>query len=186
MHQSTGMKARIPKPSLSVRSGNLGKQSQGVTSNWIFLINNAFARDLSSWYKSCFSLDDLKMFSFSLTFNILTIVYVGEDFFIFTLFGIQWVSLAQFSSVTQSCLTLCDPMDCTTPGLLVHHQFHSLLKLMSIMSVMPSNHLILCHPLSSCLQSFPASGSFQMSQLFASGGQNTGVSALTSVLPKNT
>ena len=59
----------------------------------------------------------------------------------------------------------------------------SLLKLMSIESVMPSNHLILCHPLSSCLQSFPASGSFQMSQLFAWGGQSTGVSASTSVLP---
>ena len=51
---------------------------------------------------------------------------------------------------------------------------------------MPSKHLILCHPLSSCLQSFWASGSFQMSQLFTSGGQNTGVSALTSVLPMNT
>ena len=46
----------------------------------------------------------------------------------------------------------------------------SLLKLVSIESVMPSNHLILCHPFSSCLQSFPASGSFQMSQLFASVG----------------
>ena len=41
-------------------------------------------------------------------------------------------------------------------------------------------------PFSSCLQSFPTSGSFQMSWLFASGGQNTGVSALTSVLPMNT
>ena len=42
-----------------------------------------------------------------------------------------------------------------------------LLKLMSIQSVMPSNHLILCCPFSSCPQSFPASGSFPMSQLFA-------------------
>ena len=50
---------------------------------------------------------------------------------------------------------------------------------------MPSNHLILCHPLSSCLQSFPKSGSFQMSQFFASGGQSVGVSALASVLPMN-
>ena len=41
-------------------------------------------------------------------------------------------------------------------------------------------------PFSSCPQSFPASGSFQMSQLFASGGQSTGVSASTSVLPMNT
>ena len=56
-------------------------------------------------------------------------------------------------------------------------------KLMSIESVMPSSHLILCHPLSSCLQSFPASGSFPMSQFFTSGGQSIGVSALTSVLP---
>ena len=56
---------------------------------------------------------------------------------------------------------------------------------MSIESVMPSNHLILCHPFSSCLQSFPASESFQMSQLFASVGQSTGTSASTSVLPMN-
>ena len=46
----------------------------------------------------------------------------------------------------------------------------SLLRLMSIESAMPSNHLILCPPLSSCLQSFPASGSFPMSQFFTSGG----------------
>ena len=57
----------------------------------------------------------------------------------------------------------------------------SLLKLISIESVMPSNHPILCCPLSSCLQSFPATGSFLMSRLFASGGQSTGASA--SVLP---
>ena len=54
---------------------------------------------------------------------------------------------SQFSSVTQSCPTLCNPMDCSTPGFPVHHQLWSLLKLMSIESVMPSNHLILCHPL---------------------------------------
>ena len=59
----------------------------------------------------------------------------------------------------------------------------SLLKLMSTESVMLSNHLILCCPLSSCLQSFPASGSFQMSQFFASGDQSIGASA--SVLPMN-
>ena len=60
----------------------------------------------------------------------------------------------------------------------------SLLKLMSIELVMPSNHLTLCHPFS-CLQSFPASGCFQMSQFFASVGQSIGVSALASVLPMN-
>ena len=90
----------------------------------------------------------------------------------------------QFRSVAQSCLILCDPMNCSTPGLPVHHQPGSLPKLMSIESVMPSNHLILCHPL--LLLSIPASGSFQMSQLFASGGQRIGVSALASVLPVNT
>ena len=48
--------------------------------------------------------------------------------------------IARFSSVTQSCLTLCDPMNCSMPGL------QNLLKFMSIESVMPSSHLI-CHPL---------------------------------------
>ena len=59
----------------------------------------------------------------------------------------------------------------------------SFLKLMSTESVMPSSHFILCLPFSSRLQSFPAPGSFQMSQLFASGGQSIGASA--SVLPMN-
>ena len=55
---------------------------------------------------------------------------------------------AAFSgSVAQSCPTLCSPMDCSTPGFPVRHQLQSLLKLMSIESVMPSNHLILCHSL---------------------------------------
>ena len=62
---------------------------------------------------------------------------------------------------------------------------HSLLKPMPIESVMPPSHLILCHPLSSCPQSYPASGSFPMVQLFASDGQSTGASASTSVLPMN-
>ena len=61
----------------------------------------------------------------------------------------------------------------------------SLLTLRSIELMMPSNHLIICHPLSSCLQSFPASESFPVSQLFASGGQSIGASVSTSVLPMN-
>ena len=56
-------------------------------------------------------------------------------------------AFVQFSSVVQSCLTLCYPMDCSTPGLPVITNSQSLLKRMSIESVMPSNHLILCHPL---------------------------------------
>ena len=53
-------------------------------------------------------------------------------------------------------------------------------------SVMPSKRLILCRPFSSCPQSLPASGSFQMSQLFTSGSQNIGVSASAPVLPIST
>ena len=66
-------------------------------------------------------------------------------------------SSGQFSSVAQSCLTLCDPMDCSMPGLPVHHHHSwSLLKLMSIKSVMPSNHLILCGPLLLLPSFFPS------------------------------
>ena len=69
--------------------------------------------------------------------------------------------LAQFSLVQLLlCLTLCDPMDCSTPGLPVHHQLRSLLKLMAIESVMPSNHLILCHPLLLLPSSFPSIRAF--------------------------
>ena len=53
----------------------------------------------------------------------------------------------QFSSVAQSCLTLCDLMNRSTPGLPVHHQPQGSPKLMSINSVMPSSHFILCRPL---------------------------------------
>ena len=94
----------------------------------------------------------------------------------------------QFSSVAQSCPTLCNPMNCMqharppspppTPG------------------VYPNAYLLSqwCHPtisssvfpFSSCPQSFPASGSFQMSQLFVSSGWSIGVSASTLVLPRNT
>ena len=56
-------------------------------------------------------------------------------------------SSVQFSSVAQSCLTLCNPMKRSMQGLPVHHHLLELFKLMSIESVMPSSHLILCHPL---------------------------------------
>ena len=61
----------------------------------------------------------------------------------------------------------------------------SLLKLISIESVMPSNHLVPCFPFSYCLQSFPASGSFAVSQFFASGSQIIGVSASASAFQMN-
>ena len=56
-------------------------------------------------------------------------------------------SSVQFSTVAQSCPTLCDPMNRSTPGLPVHCHSQSLLKLMSTKLVMPSSHLILCHTL---------------------------------------
>ena len=64
--------------------------------------------------------------------------------------------MVQFSSVTQSCPTLCDPMNCSTPGLPVHHHSWSSPKSMSIESVMPSNHLILWHPILLLPSIFPS------------------------------
>ena len=96
------------------------------------------------------------------------------------------VVVNQFSSVQLlSCVWLfATPRTAACQDSLSITNCWSLPKPMSIKSVMPSNHFILCHPL--LLPSiFPASGSFQMSQLFASGGQSTGVSASTSVLPVN-
>ena len=145
-------------------------------------------------------------------------------------FLLQCMKVKSQSEVTQSCLTLSDPMDCSprdilnhpkpssgilrdrilpptwlsgfssvqslscvrlfvTPWTAAHQAFlsitnsWSLSKLASIESVMPSNHLILCHPLLLLLQSFPASGSFPVSQFFTSGGQSIGASA--SALPMN-
>ena len=96
-------------------------------------------------------------------------------------------------SVAQSCPTVCNPTNRSTLGLPVHQQLPEFTQTHVCWIVMPSSHLILCHPAISfsaipfsCPQSFPASGSFQMSQLFTSGGQSIGVSASTSVLPMNT
>ena len=61
-----------------------------------------------------------------------------------------------FSSVAQSCPTLCDPMNHSTPGLPVYHQLRSPPKPMSIVSVMPSNHLILCRPFLLLPPTFPS------------------------------
>ena len=92
----------------------------------------------------------------------------------------------QFSSVVQSCPTLCDPVDCSMPGLRVHHQ----------LTVYPNSRPLSwwCHPaisssvvpFSSCLQSLPALGYFPIRKLFTWGGQSIGVSASASVLPMNT
>ena len=102
-------------------------------------------------------------------------------------------SLAIFLCYTQfSSVQLLSQSDSATPWIAACQASLSITnswsspKLMSIELVMPSSHLILCRPLSSCPQSLPASGSFPMSQLFAWGGQSIGVSASASVLPMNT
>ena len=74
--------------------------------------------------------------------------------------------LYQFSSVAQSCLILCDPMNCSQASLSITNSW-SLPKFTSIESVMPSSHLLLCRPFFLLPQSLPASESFPMSQLFA-------------------
>ena len=92
--------------------------------------------------------------------------------------------LFQFSSVTQSCLTLHDPMNHSTPGLPVHHQLPEFTQTHVRWvgdTIQPSHPVV---PFFSWPQSLPASGSFPMSQHFAWGGQSIGVSALASVLPK--
>ena len=66
------------------------------------------------------------------------------------------ISSVQFSSVAQSCPTLCDPMDCSLPGLLSLTITWSSPKFMSIESVMPSNHLVLCRPLLLLPSIFPS------------------------------
>ena len=91
-----------------------------------------------------------------------------------------WILSVQFSSVTQSCPALCDPMGCSTPGLPVYHQLLELLKLMCHPTILSS-----VVPLFSCLQSCPASGSFPMSQFFVPGGQSIGASASALVLSTN-
>ena len=86
-------------------------------------------------------------------------------------------------SVAKLYSTLCNAMGCSTPGFPVPPISRSLRRFMFIESAMPSHPVAL---FSFCLRSFPASGYFSVSQLFASGGQSTGASTSASVLPKST
>ena len=91
--------------------------------------------------------------------------------------------ISQFSSVAQSCPTLCNPMDCSTSGSPVRHQ---LLELTQIHVHQVSDAIQASHPLLSPFPPtsiFPASGSFPVSQFFTSGGQSIRASASASVLP---
>ena len=104
---------------------------------------------------------------------------------------LQCMKVKSESEVAQLCPILSDPTDCSPPGSSVHGIFQarvlewgaiyivyinsqSLLKFISIESVLLSNHFVLCHLFSFCLQSSPVLGSFPMSWCFTSGGQNIG------------
>ena len=126
-----------------------------------------------------------------------------------TLIDLQILKNPQFSSLAQSGRTLCDPMNCSTPGLPVHHQLPKLMQTHdhrvgdaiqpshplsspSPPAPNPSQHQGLfqwvnsSHELAKILELQLQHQSFSMSQLFTRGGQSTGVSALASFLPKNT
>ena len=114
---------------------------------------------------------------FSMYFNFRYTLYYTRNYIII-------FSSVQFTSVTQPCLTLCKPMDCSTSGLPVQHKLPEFTQTHVHWVSDAIQHLISVISFSFHLQSFPASGSFPMSQLFASGGQRIGVS--TSILLMNT
>ena len=98
----------------------------------------------------------------------------------------EWKRLSRTVHSSVKLLTLCSPMDCSMPGFPVHHQLPEFTQTHVHRvgdAIQPSHPLVV--PFSSHLQSFPASGSFQMGRFLASGGQSIGVSASTSVLPMN-
>ena len=96
-------------------------------------------------------------------------------------------NIFQLSSVAQLCPTICSPRGYSTPGLPVHHQLPKLTQTHVHWvsdAIQPSQFSVFSF--SSCLQSFPPSESFPMSQFFRSGGQSIGVSASASFFPINT
>ena len=98
----------------------------------------------------------------------------------------ELLSSVKISSVVQLHMTLWDPMDYSTPGFPIHHQLPEFTQ--THVRPVGDGHPTISSsviPFSSCLQSFSASGSFQMGQFFTSGGQSIGVSASAPVFPMN-
>ena len=96
------------------------------------------------------------------------------DIELFSIFCLLWIIWLQFSSVAQLCPTLYDPMDCSTPGLPVHHQLPKFTRTHVHWvgnAIQPASSSSV-FPFSSRLQSFPASRSFLTSQFITSGGQS--------------
>ena len=91
-----------------------------------------------------------------------------------------------FSSVAQSCQTLCNPMNSSTPGLPVHHQLPEFTQTQCIELLMPPSHLIFCHPLLLLSPIPPSIRVFSNESTLHMRCQSIGVSASASVLPMNT
>ena len=116
--------------------------------------------------------------------TLLILIYIGSTrYYNSTVIGSQLYSVQFSHSVASDSLP--PPWTAACQASLSITISWSLFKLMSIKSVMPSSHLILCHPLLPLPSIFPASGYFPMSQFFAPGGQSIGVSVSASVLPMN-
>ena len=135
-----------------------------------------------------FTTKDSKLKEFSQVLKIIKLmeIYDSRNFYTINFVYCELCfsfSLVQFSSVAQSCPTLCDPMNRSMPGLPVHHQLPEFTQTHVHRvrdAIQPS------HPLSSPSPPSPNPSqhqSFPLSQLFTSGGQSTGVSALASFLP---
>ena len=143
--------------------------------------------DRGSWWTTVHRVTKIGTISSqSSTNNFNTRSYILANFFSYRTLqrikGLNWA--VQLSSVSLSCPTLCNPMNCSKPGLPVHHQ---LLEFTQIHVHWLSDAIQPSHPLSSPFPPAPNPSqhkSFPMSQLFAWGGQSTGVSALASFLPK--
>ena len=98
-----------------------------------------------------------------------------------------FICISWCCSVTQLCLTLCDSLDCSMSGFPIRHYLSEFAQFMSIESVMPSNHLILCHPLLLLPSIFLSIKIFsnQSALHIKVCGQSIGASASASVLPVN-
>ena len=102
-----------------------------------------------------------------------------------SIYEVKLLSSVQFSSVAQSCLTLCDPMNHSMPGLPGHHQLPEFTQthVHRVSDAIQPSHSVV--PFSSCPQSLPASESFPVSQLFAWGGQSVNYSRVYMSIPNS-
>ena len=139
-------------------------------------------KDFASQKKSCQNRDSILK---GRDITLLTKVHIVKAMvFPVVVYGCKSWTRKKFSSVAQSCQTLCDPMACSTPVFLVHQQLLELAQthVHRAGDAIQTSHS--CHPL--LLPSIsPSIRVFSMSQFFAPGGQSIGISASASVLPMN-